>query len=226
MAKVSAGIDEAGRGPIIGPLIIASVTLDAEARKTLAKEGIRDSKKLSRKRREECEKIIKDVALEYQLIEISPMEIDFLRKKYSLNAIEAMKASELIAKMKIIPDVVIIDAVDAIAENYTKRIMTYLNSFSNFKAKRGRFPEIICENKADDKYIEVSAASILAKVERDRIISKIKEEYGDFGSGYPSDEKTQRFIKSLLMKGKLPEFVRKSWNTLDRSKQSSLTKFL
>ncbi|MEM7817124.1 MAG: ribonuclease HII, partial [Candidatus Aenigmatarchaeota archaeon] len=78
--------------------------------------------------------------------------------------------------------------------------------------------KIICENYADKKYKIVGAASIIAKVERDKEIEKIKEEYKiDFGSGYPSDERTIKFLENIIKNGKeLPKFIRKSWLTVKR----------
>lgn len=70
------------------------------------------------------------------------------------------------------------------------------------------------EHKADDNYVEVSAASIIAKVERDRDIDLLKRQYGEIGSGYLSDERTQKFIRNLRKEGKeMPHYVRKSWDT-------------
>ncbi|MBU0761453.1 MAG: ribonuclease HII, partial [Candidatus Altiarchaeota archaeon] len=77
-------------------------------------------------------------------------------------------------------------------------------------------------HKADDKYAEASAASILAKVERDRDIEKLKDIWGDFGSGYPSDPLTQDFIRKLREKGAYPDFIRKSWSTVSSEKQAKL----
>ncbi len=221
MMEVAAGIDEAGRGPVIGPLIIGCVVLDEKGAKELKKLNVRDSKKVAPSRRKKLEPEIKKHALEWSLVEITPSEIDILRKRHSLNAIEAMKVAELILTLKNVPDKIYVDAVDNGADFYRQRVLKFLT------AKDNEFiiPEIISEHKADDKYIEVAAASILAKVERDRIIECIQQEHGDFGSGYPSDERTCDFIKKLIREGQIPEFVRKSWNTLDKGKQTSLDEY-
>ncbi len=221
MGSVTCGIDEAGRGPVIGPLIVGCAVFDEGGVEELRKLNVRDSKRVSPSRRSVLEPQIKEIALEWRLIELSPGEIDRLRKRHSLNAIEAMKVAELILSLENTPDTVLVDAVDSVSERYTMRIIDCLQSMhSEFI-----IPELISEHKADDTYIEVSAASILAKVERDRIIEGLCAEHGDFGSGYPSDERTQRFVKMLLRQGPLPEFVRRSWNTIDKSKQMSLGEF-
>jgi len=219
--ELSGGIDEAGRGPVIGPLIIGCVVLNGEGREKLKDLNVRDSKRVSPKRRALLEPEIKKYAIEWGLIEISPKEIDVLRGRHSLNAIEAMKVAEIILTLESVPEVIYVDAVDNGADYYKRRVLDYLTSLNN----EFIIPEIVSEHKADDRYIEVSAASILAKVERDRIVDCLKEGYGDFGSGYPSDERTSRFISEIIRRGEIPEFVRKSWNTLERGKQMKLGEF-
>ncbi|MEM3615319.1 MAG: ribonuclease HII, partial [Candidatus Methanomethylicia archaeon] len=75
--------------------------------------------------------------------------------------------------------------------------------------------------KADAIYPVVSAASIVAKVNRDFIIDKIKEKYGDIGSGYPSDPKTIKFIKKCIESGEIPDFIRMSWSTIKRIRRTN-----
>ncbi len=219
--ELRGGIDEAGRGPVIGPLIIGCVVLDREGREKLGDLNVRDSKRVSPKRRARLEPEIKKHAVEWGLIEIPPVEIDVLRKRHSLNAIEAMKVAEIILSLEKVPGVIYVDAVDNGADFYRKRVLDYLTSMNNGFI----IPEIISEHKADDRYIEVSSASILAKVERDRIVECLRNEYGDFGSGYPSDDRTTEFIKGIIREGEIPEFVRRSWNTLDKGKQTKLGEF-
>jgi len=223
--RITAGIDEAGRGPVIGPLIIGCVVLDENGRKNLKKLNVRDSKKVTPLRRAYLEPKIKENAIEWSLIEISPREIDILRKRHSLNAIEAVKVAEIILSLKNIPEIIYLDAVDNNAHDYGNRIINILKSSNKSLDEDFIIPEIVSEHKADDRYIEVAAASILAKVERDRIIRDIRDKYGDFGSGYPSDERTRVFIRKLIRDGKLPEFVRRSWNTLNKGKQMRLNEF-
>jgi len=204
------GIDEAGRGAVIGPLVMACAVLNEEGKEELKKLGVRDSKKVARSRRQSLEQKIKDVSVEYQIIRIQAHEIDRLRKKISLNVIEAQKAAQLILSLNALPDKIIVDAVDVVPGNYRQRIM------ESIPDERKNKINMISEHKADDKYIEVGAASILAKVERDRVIGNLHKELGNFGSGYPSDPRTIEFIEGL--KGEFPDCVRKSWNTIGRLK--------
>ncbi|MFC2162793.1 ribonuclease HII [Candidatus Altiarchaeota archaeon] len=216
-----AGIDEAGRGPVIGPLVLAIVTLDDDGVAEMQDLNVRDSKKVAVSRRLELEPLIKEAAVEYSLIKLSPGEIDSMRKKMSLNLLEAYRSAELITLLKTMPDKVTIDATDNIAADYRKRILDCIETIKpGFKP-----PAIVAEHKADDNYIEVSAASILAKVERDRDIEELKVEHGNFGSGYPADPRTQEFLAKLVKKGELPDCVRMSWSTIDKFKQASLGDF-
>jgi ribonuclease HII len=222
MRELICGIDEAGRGPVIGPLVIGCVVLDSEGSKKLRNLSVRDSKKVPRDKRAELEPIIKETAVEWSLIKISPGEIDLLRQKHSLNLIEAMKTAEMVLSLECAPTKIIVDAADPVAEDYRQRIISCLTSGN----EDFTIPEIVSEHKADDRYVEVSAASILAKVERDRDIEKLKMIHGELGSGYPSDEVTMGFLKELIKSGcELPSYVRRSWNTVERSKQSSLFDF-
>jgi ribonuclease HII len=213
------GIDEAGRGPVIGPMVIGCVVLDDEGREKMKQLNVRDSKKVAPIRRVKLEPYIQEYAVEWKTIQISASEIDRLRAKMSLNVIEALKMSELIISLTNRPEKVIVDSADSVAENFGLRIVSIL------KERNAHIPQIISEHKADDNYLEVSAASILAKVERDREIEQLKEEYGNIGSGYPSDELTQAFLKHLKEQGELPSFVRRSWATTERQKQTSLAEY-
>ena len=212
------GIDEAGRGPVLGPMVMGCVLLDDDGRKKLSALNVRDSKKVSPARREKLAPLIKEIAVEWRVIKIQATEIDYMRKKISLNAIEAMKIAEMLSGLRNWPPKVIVDSPDPVADNYRVRIEKFL---------RGRnmpIPEIVSEHKADDNYIEVSAASIIAKVERDLDIKKLCEQYGDLGSGYLHDEATKRFIKSLKKDAETPNFVRRSWNT-EKVNQTRLDEF-
>jgi ribonuclease HII len=173
-------------------------------------------------RREYLEPLVKQTALEYKIVLISPVEIDRMRKKISLNELEAVKIAQMLHSLKTKPGKILIDAADSVEENYTKRITSCLQKID----KNFRIPEIISEHKADDKYVEVSGASILAKVERDRQVEKLRQKHGNFGSGYPSDETTQKHIKELLKNGPLPDYVRKSWNTVSQNAPAGTQKKL
>jgi len=204
---IVAGVDEAGRGPCIGPLVIAAACVEKDDEEILLEKGVKDSKLLSREKREELfpqiHELCNGIAVEY----IHPEELDRLMARQSLNEIEAMKAAKALNSLAEKPEVVYVDSPDFISDNFGKRIMKYLE----FK------PKIISEHKADVNYPCVSAASVVAKVNRDRAIDELAKTHGFMGSGYPSDENTINFIKNFLYKNNsLPPFVRRCWLTTER----------
>jgi ribonuclease HII len=217
----SCGVDEAGRGPIIGPMVMACVLVDDNGLKKLKELEVKDSKKLSPKNRERLEPLIKEVATQWVALPIQAQEIDLLRKTQSLNQVEAHATAHMIISLKEHPSRIVIDAADAIEANYARRILSEIESIQpGYKV-----PELICEHRADANHLEVSAASIIAKVERDRAIEALKEDLGDFGSGYTSDERTRDFIKKALKSGELPSCIRRSWVTLDKCRQTSIGEY-
>ena len=202
-----AGIDEAGRGPCIGPLVMAVAVIEKEKEPELQKIGVADSKLLSPKEREFQFPKIKKALSEFKTLHILPEEIDSLRDRQSLNEIEAMRAAELLNSLQKKPKLVYIDSPDIIEAAFAKRIKKYLNFETVLKT----------EHKADVNYPIVSAASILAKVERDAAIKLLEKDFGKIGSGYPHDPDTIAFIESYLQKHKkLPSIARKSWDTSQR----------
>jgi ribonuclease HII len=198
------GVDDAGRGPIIGPLVIAGVLVDEETLPKLVSLGVKDSKLLSPRRREQLRKGILEVVKEYYVVKLSPAEIDKVvetgTKLNRLNRLEARAMAEVIRNLK--PDIVYVDASDVLADRFGQHIAEEVP----FKV------QIVSEHKADRTYPVVSAASIIAKVERDSVVAELREKYGDFGSGYMADPKTVSFLKQWInTHAEYPEFVRKSW---------------
>ncbi|MFH0863412.1 MAG: ribonuclease HII [Candidatus Altiarchaeota archaeon] len=212
------GVDEAGRGPVVGPLVLGCVLVDGNGAKKLRELKVRDSKKLTPSRREHLEPLIKSIAVEWRVLPISPADIDRLRKSRSLNVIEAQKTAQMIISLENRPSKIIIDAADAVEANYDRKIRESLEA----ACPGYHIDELVCEHKADDNYVEVSAASVLAKVARDRAIEDLKGEYGEFGSGYPSDPRTQEFVRKIIASGESPDCIRRSWNTMNRHRQTSL----
>ncbi|MHA1238322.1 MAG: ribonuclease HII [Candidatus Odinarchaeia archaeon] len=199
--KVS-GIDEAGRGPIIGPMVIGGVLITEDKIQKLIKLGVRDSKLLNAMTREKLACDIAEIVDKYILIEISPAEIDESVKNNRLNFLEAEKTAYIINQLK--PDIVYVDAPQLDVKRYSGLIKRSLNCS----------PKIIAENKAE-RYPVVAAASILAKVKRDKIVETLKETYGEFGSGYCHDAATRKFLIEWYRKNKcFPDIVRKSWSTV------------
>jgi ribonuclease HII len=207
------GIDEAGRGPVIGPMVIGGVLLDEKKETALRKMGAKDSKMLSPEKREKLEPKIRKMAVEVHFIVIPASEIDEKRKRISLNELEAMKMAELIEKFENKPDKIIIDLPDPDGSKFIKRIEKYVNLDS----------DVVAEHKADVNYVEVSAASIVAKVERDRQITELEKKHGiKLKTGYSHDPFTIEFLEKL--DGDYPDFVRKSWNTAKRIIEKKLQK--
>lgn len=203
------GVDEAGRGPVLGPLVIAGVLIPEEMHNVLERMGVKDSKRLTPSRRKIlCRKLKK--MFNYEIIIISAKEIDDLRAEgTNLNEIEKNAMIEIIKKIN--PKKAILDAIDIKSDRFQEEV-TNLTGIN-----------IIAEHKADDNYIEVSAASILAKQTRDNIIEDINRKYrnlGGIGSGYPSDPKTIKFLENFAY-DELPDFVRRSWATVEKMKSNS-----
>ena len=188
-----AGIDEAGRGPMIGPMVICGVLIDSKKLPELEQIGARDSKTLSHSRRLKLKVKIEQVATRIEIRSVSAADIDRLRKRTTLNEIEVAEFVSIAKALK--PQKLYLDAVDVIAERFGEKI-------GNLSGLASKGAVIISEHKADSKYPIVSAASIIAKVERDRVISEYHKKYGDFGSGYPSDSKTVDFVKNLVRNNK------------------------
>lgn len=201
---IIAGIDEAGRGPVLGPLVIAVACIEKQEEQKLIELGVKDSKLLTAMQRDNFVKEIRNIVSEFAFTKISPKEIDELRDRKSLNEIEAMRIGQLLNELKIKPDKVYVDSPDTISVNFEKRIRNYLD-----------FECIIqSEHKADVNYPIVSAASIIAKTERDAAIFELEKIHGKLGSGYPHDPDTISFLQKYVEKHKaLPEFSRKSWET-------------
>jgi len=216
-AMLVAGVDDAGRGPIIGPLVIAGVLIAEENLNRLQPLGVKDSKLLSALRREQLAVAIKNLAVRYHIESLSPAEIDRVvetgRKLHRLNRLEANTMAKVIEVLK--PDIAYVDASDVLADRYKAHIIEKLT-----------FPvRIISEHKADAKYPVVSAASIIAKVERDRAVQELKEKYGDLGSGYVTDPKTVEFLEKWFVKhSSYPEFVRKSWKPAKEMRSNARAK--
>ena len=212
MGRNIAGVDDAGRGPIIGPLVIAGVLIDEDRVRELVSIGVKDSKLLTPQSRSDLAEKIQRIASKISYDQLSPAEIDevVLRGKrlQKLNFLEARSMAKVIADLK--PKAVWVDASDVKPERYARQILDELPT----SLKR---TVLISEHKADRKYPIVSAASIMAKVRRDSEISKLWEDYGNFGSGYVTDPRTIRFLKEWRRTHPdYPPIVRRSWKTLKK----------
>ncbi len=195
------GVDEAGRGSLLGPLVIAGVSLKKEKIRKLKSMGIRDSKKLTPLQREKLYKKIVKFVDNYYVAKITPNTIDKSVYKHELNNLEAKYMAKVISKLN--PNISYVDSCDVNPSRFGRKISKLANN-----------RRIRSYHKADDRFVIVSAASIIAKVNRDREIKKIQKKH-NIGSGYPSDSKTIVFVKNYLStKNDIPNFVRSSWKTV------------
>ncbi|RMF55787.1 ribonuclease HII [Candidatus Woesearchaeota archaeon] len=212
------GIDEAGRGPMIGPLVICGVLINEKDGPKLRKIGVTDSKLLTPKQREQLFNKIINTVKKYKIIIVEPREIDdaLSSDDLNLNWLEALKTAQIINDLK--PKKAILDAPSTNIKSYLEYIKKLLNVSV----------EIIAEHKADLNHPTVAAASILAKVTRDREIEKIQKKIGKrFGSGYPSDPETVRFAEKHH--SDYPAIFRKTWASykkiMEKKFQSTLDSF-
>jgi ribonuclease H, mammalian HI/archaeal HII subfamily len=204
--RIICGVDDAGRGCIFGPLFIAGAAMSDDVAKQLYSDGVRDSKLLTRQQRERLFDVIREKAISYVVLSIKPEEIDeYVRRKKKhtkLNYLEAIYMARAINKLQ--GEVAYVDASDTDVRVFSAQIEENLE----------RKLSIVAVHHADRLFPVVSAASILAKVSRDREIEKLKKEVGDFGSGYPSDPRTVKFLKEWIASKKSPPpFTRLSWKT-------------
>jgi len=200
------GIDDAGRGPLIGPMILAGVLIEKSKEVNLKELGAKDSKMLVHSTRISMAKTIKSMS-KYNIVKSSAEEIDSsLASGTNLNTLEAIKTAKIINELNSGKKIIVIvdcPSVNTIAWGNT--VLSYIKNPGNLTLK--------CEHKADANHPVVSAASILAKVTREEEVSKLKEQYGDFGSGYPSDPKTKEFLKAHGQELANSGIFRKSWAT-------------
>ncbi|OUJ19513.1 Ribonuclease HII [Methanonatronarchaeum thermophilum] len=215
------GVDEAGKGPVLGPMVVAAVVVRhgggfKESPSVFRGLGLRDSKKLGRGVRERLECEIKEKAVEYNVVSVSADQIDELRRVMTMNDVMVKAFSKVLEPLDF--EVALLDAADVNEDRFARNIKKELGSSREFHALHG----------ADDAYPIVSAASILAKVERDREIKKLEDRVKmKVGTGYPHDKRTINFIERYLKKnGELPPSTRKSWKTakrlINKQKQSNL----
>jgi ribonuclease HII len=202
------GIDDAGRGPVLGPMVLAGVLIETNEEQIVKDWGAKDSKLLTPKQRGEIKEKIKAQFKHH--IEIStPKEIDDHK---NLNTLEAEKAAKIINKLtKNINEKikVVIDCPSVNTQSWTTDVQKLLDNPKNI--------QLSCEHKADLHHPIVSAASIIAKEKREDEIYKLKLQLKtDFGSGYPADPKTKDFITKNFNNEKYKHIIRFSWNTVKK----------
>ncbi len=199
------GIDEAGRGSLVGPLVVGGFLMEADRIPELETLGVRDSKRLTPARREaifaELPRIGRPLT-----VSLGPKAVDRAVSGGHLNELELAAFARLIRTHR--PDMAYADACDPVAERFGRRL----------RAASGHDGRVHARHKADRDLLVVGAASIVAKVHRDRAIARLRERWGEnLGSGYPSDERTVEFVRATLaVGGPPPSWLRRSWATMER----------
>lgn len=223
------GIDDAGRGPLIGPMILAGVLLDKTKENFLKKNNVKDSKLLGHSERVRIAKIIKESAENFEVVTVLPEEIDdaILFGK-NLNTLEAMKMAAVINKIN--SGKFSKEKIRVILDCPSVNIAAWQRNLESFVSRKDNLT-ITCEHKADLNHVVVGAASILAKVAREDEVARIKKQHGDIGSGYPSDPYTKEFLRKRGKELANSGIFRKSWATwkeifpTEEKKQKSLSDF-
>jgi ribonuclease HII len=199
------GIDEAGRGSVIGPLVIAGISIKNSNIKKLEVIGVKDSKALTKNKRNFLFTQILDISEFVCIYKIDCKTIDENVYQRKLNKLEGITMSSIIKYLS--ADIAYVDSCDINIDRYTDYLKSKLTIKNN--------SSIIAMHKADKINLVVSAASIIAKVIRDREIQILEEIFQNVGSGYPSDKKTMYFIKNWIKEyNEIPNFVRKSWRPI------------
>lgn len=213
-SELIGGVDEAGRGSVIGPLVVAGISIGRNGISHLYKLGIRDSKTLTPLARENFFGNIVQLSNSLCIYKIDCHEVDNYVFFNGLNELEAIAMAEVINNIH--ADRIYVDSCDINLKRYKNSIKKYL-----WTPK----PSIYCMHHADSLNVVVSAASIVAKIVRDNEVRKIRKIYHDIGSGYPSDKKTMYFIRKWIARYKsAPNFARKSWKPLRIMLESKSTR--
>jgi ribonuclease HII len=207
------------KGALIGPLVIAGVTIDKKYEKKLVRLGVKDSKKLTPSKREELAALIEQHASNIIVLRVQPCKIDTYREQgINLDKIEAMKMAQIIDMSN--GDKVFVDSLEQNSNKFRQLVLSYLQK---------KDANMVIENYLDESIPVVSAASIIAKVERDKTIEEIKSQVNfDFGVGYPHDKLTIEFVEKMIKEnGKnLPPYIRRSWVTTQILQEKSWQKKL
>ncbi len=197
------GIDEAGRGPVIGDMFIAGVLTRKENIPLLKSLGVKDSKRLTPKMRCRLTHQIIQLSEMILVVRCTPQDIDIRNLTYLFTDAITRIVRHVLSQKSCLLKEIYVDAVSSV------KVRHALSSVLPSNVK------LIYEPKADAKYVIVGAASIIAKYLRDKHIEYLRKVYGDFGSGYPSDPKTLSWLRGFVEK-ELPPIVRKTWKTLER----------
>lgn len=208
------GVDEAGKGPVLGSMFVAAVRADPGD----IPEGVDDSKRLSGPRRREIDTQLREQADAISVVEIPVERID--DPDTDMNELTVAGHARALSPVVGENCEYYLDAGDTNAVRFERRVEDRLDAPV----------DILAEHGADERYPVVGAASIVAKVARENHVSTLESEYGEVGSGYPSDETTRTFLEEFVTeRGHLPSCARTSWQTsqdiLGEMDQAALTDF-
>lgn len=208
------GIDEAGRGSMLGPLVVAGVRMEEGRLETLYEMGIRDSKRHTPAvRKRLCAKIM-EVADGHHIAYIRPRSIDASVRHHGLNMLEARYMAKVAAKLK--SDRTYVDSCDVNPERFGRNVSRLSGGI-----------QVTSSHHADSRFVIVSAASILAKVMRDKAVGRLRRHHEAVGSGYPSDQKSVAFLDEYYKRnGSMPSFARMSWKPVKRMTLGSLLDYI
>jgi len=186
---------------LLGPIIVAGISVSKKSISEMIDKGIKDSKLLTPKKRQILFGHVVSIAESICICRINIEDIDFHVFRNNLNILEAEAMAITISNMK--SDETYVDSCDVNPSRYQRTISSFLKRNST---------KLISMHHADKLNAVVSGASIIAKVIRDSEITKIRVKYGDIGSGYPSDKRTIEFVREWFrQKNEIPPFARKSW---------------
>lgn len=207
------GVDEAGRGSLVGDMFVAAVAIGRDRVHLLSALGVRDSKSLSRERRTLLASRILGLANAVVVCRVVPEEID----RENLNDLEVRAVEKIARQLKargLDIGEFIVDEVAGRAGAIELVVRRYYPGAS-----------VVVVPRADRYYPVVAAASIVAKFLRDKHVELLSRVYGEIGSGYPSDPRTLEWLRRVRSSGELPRCVRRSWRTLSRVTAVTLDAF-
>ena len=203
MVKWLVGVDEAGRGSLIGEMMVAGYAVRSDHVELLVDMGVRDSKEMSRDERREAYRALATLGV-FTVYPVPPERID----------------SENLVSLTEEAIIAVIGYIDARIGLFNVDRIT-IDRYGRERGLRTAIREMGCdckvviEEKADKRYPEVSAASIIAKHVRDERIRVLRRIYGVRGSGYPGDRETVQWVMDVLSRGYRPPIIRYSWETLE-----------
>jgi len=196
------GADEAGRGSLVGEMIVAVVAVPESVLHSLAEAGVRDSKALSPRARAELYRVIAGNTV-FAVTPVPPHRIDSENLTVLTEEAIADAYRRIAGRLEG-------EQVRFVVDRYGRHAkLRYLLRAAGYKGP------LVIEEKADANYVEVAAASIVAKHVRDARIRVLSSLYGVPGTGYPSDERTVAWVLDRVSRGERPPIVRYSWGTLE-----------